>query len=47
MKREIEDKRVEPNSGLGKAMAYYENQYEMLVQFCRIPGCPIDNNVVV
>jgi hypothetical protein len=43
---EIEDKRVEPNSGLGKAMAYFENQYEMLVQFCRIPGAPIDNNTV-
>jgi transposase len=46
MKGGIEDKRVESNAGLGKAMAYYENQYEMLVQFCRILGAPIDNNVV-
>jgi len=46
MKQEIEDKRVEPNSGLGKAMAYFENQYELLVQFCRVLGAPIDNNIV-
>ncbi|MGD9729813.1 MAG: transposase [Nitrospiraceae bacterium] len=45
MEREIEEKRVEPNSSLGKAMAYFQNHYEKLTQFCQVAGAPIDNNV--
>jgi len=45
MERELREKRVEPNSSLGKAMAYFQNHYEKLAQFCQVAGAPIDNNV--
>jgi hypothetical protein len=45
MERELREKRVEPNSSLGKAMAYFQNHYEKLTQFCEVAGAPIDNNV--
>ena len=45
MERELREKRVEPNSSLGKAMAYFQNHYEKLAQFCHVAGAPIDNNV--
>jgi hypothetical protein len=45
MERELREKRVEPNSSLGKAMAYFQNHYEKLTQFCQVAGAPIDNNV--
>jgi transposase len=45
MERELREKRVEPNSSLGKAMAYFQNHYEKLTQFCHVAGAPIDNNV--
>jgi hypothetical protein len=34
----------EPNSPLGKAMAYLTNHKTMLTEFLRTPGIPIDNN---
>lgn len=43
--QEFREKRVEPNSSLGKAMGYFQNHYEKLTQFCRVAGAPIDNNV--
>ena len=45
MEQEFREKRVEPNSSLGKAMAYFQNHYEKLGQFCRVAGAPLDNNV--
>ena len=45
MERELREKRVEPNSSLGKAMAYFQNHCEKLAQFCQVAGAPIDNNV--
>ncbi len=45
MEGEFREKRVEPNSSLGKAMAYFQNHYEKLAQFCHVAGAPIDNNV--
>jgi len=45
MEQEVREKRVEPNSSLGKAMAYFQKYYEQLTQFCRVAGAPIDNNV--
>ena len=36
--------RVEPNSNLGRAMAYFVRHYEGLTAFCAVPGAPIDNN---
>ena len=35
---------VEENSGLGKAIAYFENQFSGLTRFCHVPGIPLDNN---
>lgn len=35
---------TEPNSGLGKAIAYLLRHFEALTAFCRWPGVPVDNN---
>jgi transposase len=40
------DKKVEPNSGLGVAIAYLRKHWERLTLFLRQPGSPLDNNVV-
>jgi transposase len=37
--------RVEPNSGLGKAIAYMLRHWEKLTLFLRQPGAPLDNNI--
>ena len=40
------EKRVEPNSNLGKAIKYMLNRWEALTLFLRQPGAPLDNNEV-
>ena len=45
MGRQIEDHLVEPNSGLGQAIAYMRNHWEKLTLFLRVPGAPLDNNL--
>lgn len=40
----IENKEVEPNSSLGKAIAYFNNHWEGLTLFFRVPGVPLTNN---
>jgi hypothetical protein len=40
----IEDKVVEPNSSLGKAIAYLNNHWEPFTLFLRIPGVILTNN---
>lgn len=40
------DRRVEPNSALGKAISYLLKHWEALTLFLREPGAPLDNNVV-
>lgn len=43
--QELEDeKRVEPNSGLGKAIAYATKRWDRLTLFLRVAGAPLDNN---
>ena len=42
---QIEDHRVEPNSGLGEAIAYMRKHWEALTLFLRQPGAPLDNNI--
>ena len=37
--------RVEPNSGLGQAIAYMQNHWEKLTLFLRVPGAPLSNNL--
>jgi hypothetical protein len=41
---QLKAKKAEPNSGLGKAIAYMQNHWEALTQFLKVPGCPLDNN---
>ncbi len=40
----LEKKEVEPNSSLGKAIAYFNNHWEGLTLFLRVPGVPLTNN---
>src|SRR6266853_4218925 len=40
------DRLVEPNSSLGKAIAYMQGHWETLTRFLSVPGAPLDNNVV-
>lgn len=43
-KQQFSDETVEENSGLGKAMAYFDRHFERLTLFCKIEGAKIDNN---
>lgn len=43
--RQFEDRLVEPNSGLGQAIAYLLRHWEKLTLFLREPGAPLDNNI--
>ncbi len=40
------EKKVEPNSGLGKAITYALNHWNRLTLFLREPGAPLDSNIV-
>ncbi|NLW82855.1 MAG: transposase [Phycisphaerae bacterium] len=43
---QIEQKKVEPNSGLGgEAIGYMLRHWEELTLFLRQPGAPLDNNI--
>jgi len=43
---QLAEHRVEPNSGLGQAIAYLVNHWTPLTLFLRQPGAPLDNNLV-
>lgn len=43
--RQFDDRKVEPNSGLGKAIGYLLGHWQALTLFLRQPGAPIDNNL--
>lgn len=45
MAEQIEQKKVEPNSGLGEAICYMLRHWEKLTLFLRQPGAPLDNNI--
>ncbi len=45
MGQQLDQKRVEPNSGLGRAIRYVQNHWEALTLFLRQPGAPLDNNL--
>ena len=45
LSQQFEEKRVEPNSGLGQAMTYMLKHWEKLTQFLHVPGAPLDNNI--
>jgi transposase len=42
---QFEEKRVEPNSGLGQAISYLLNHWHELTLFLRQPRAPLDNNI--
>lgn len=46
VERKLGEKEVEPNGSLGKAYRYLLNHWKELTQFLRIPGAPLDNNVI-
>jgi len=43
---QFEERKVEPNSGLGQAISYLLKHWEKLTLFLRVAGAPIDNNLV-
>jgi hypothetical protein len=43
--KQIDDHLVEPNSSLGKAIAYLRSHWETLTRFLSVPGAPLDNNL--
>jgi hypothetical protein len=45
MKDQFEQKRVEPNSGLGEAIRYMLKHWVTLTRFLSVPGAPLDNNL--
>jgi transposase len=45
MTEQLEHKRVEPNSGLGKAFNYFLKRWSKFTLFLRVPGAPLDNNI--
>jgi hypothetical protein len=45
MRSQFEQKRVEPNSGLGKAFDYMLDRWPKFTLFLRVPGAPLTNNV--
>lgn len=45
MEHKLKAGEVEPNSGLGKAMAYVLKRWERLTLFLHHPGVPLDNNI--
>jgi hypothetical protein len=46
MTAQIEQKRVEPNSGLGRAMQYLLKRWSKFTVFLRRAGAPLENNIV-
>ncbi len=45
LEKQFDEKLVEPNSSLGKAITYTFNHWEKLTRFLQVPGAPLDNNI--
>ena len=43
--RQFDEKLVEPNSSLGKAISYLLNRWSKLTLFLTVAGAPLDNNI--
>ena len=43
--QQFDQRRVEPNSALGGAIAYLLKRWDKLTLFLRVPGAPLDNNL--
>jgi hypothetical protein len=46
LQQQVDERLVEPNSALGKAMAYMQGHGETLTRFLSVVGAPLDNNLV-
>lgn len=44
--KQVDDRLVEPNSSLGKAISYMRGHFETLTRFLEVPGAPLENNLV-
>lgn len=45
IKKQNQEKKVEPNSSMGEAFTYMLKRWEKLTLFLRVPGAPLDNNI--
>jgi len=45
LEAQIEERKVEPNSGLGEAISYSLDHWQKLTLFLQEPGAPLDNNI--
>jgi hypothetical protein len=45
MNEQFEQRKVEPNSGLGEAIKYMLKRWQPLTRFLEVPGAPLDNNL--
>jgi transposase len=45
LRDQIEERKVEPNSGLGEAIEYMRKHWLKLTLFLRMPGAVLDNNI--
>jgi len=45
MQQQLDEHKVEPNSGLGEAIGYMQKHWSKLTLFLRLPGAPLDNNI--
>jgi len=45
LQEQFDQKKVEPNSSMGKAISYMLKHWEPLTLFLRVPGAPLDNNL--
>src|SRR5713101_6339211 len=46
LEAQFAERKIEPNSGLGKAITYLLRHWKALTLFLRIAGAPVDNNIV-
>lgn len=45
MQAQLDERKVEPNSGLGEAITYMLKHWKKLALFLRVAGAPLDNNI--
>lgn len=45
LRRQFDERLVEPNSALGAAINYLRKHWDKLTLFLRVPGAPLDNNL--
>jgi len=45
LRAQIDEHKVEPNSGVGEAIEYMRKHWSKLTLFLRVPGAPLDNNI--